>query len=526
MTHRRASTVAGLGGTFAPTWYDTPASALPAKPKDDKRRHFVREEVEALQAAAHGRRAADARSAEAVLGRSAVVFEPDEEVAARCRQGSRSRGGRRAAAEAALLRPSSRARVRSTANGIPTVCVDRVNRSYLAGGRGHRSPWELACRRRIARLNVSMRRRFLEAIDERVLVCDGAMGTQLYAKGVFINRCFESLNLSHAGSGPRRPRGIPPRRRRRHRDQHVRRQSHQAARVRAERQRRRHQPRAGARLARARRPASDAFVAGAIGPLGVRVEPWGKTGIDEAEQYFKEQAEALLEGGVDLFMLETFRDLNEIGAAIAAVRRLCDLPIVAQMTTEEDGNSLDGTPPEQFAPVLLERGADVVGVNCSVGPAPMLETDRAARRGHRRRGSRRSPTPASRATSKAATSTCARRNTWRRTRAASSPAACAWSAAAAARRPSTSGRSARPCKRMAPRRARAAGRGPTRARCRWPTRRTRSRRCRAREKSRLAAALAAGEFVVSVELVPPRGLVVRGGDRRCDRRSPGDTSTW
>ena len=117
-----------------------------------------------------------------------------------------------------------------------------------------------------------------------------------------------------------------------------------------------------------------AYVAGAIGPLGIRIEPWGKTGKDEAEAYFREQAQALLEGGVDLFILETFRDLNEVGAAIAAVRSVCDLPIVAQMTTEEDGNSLDGTPPEQFAPALEQHGADVIGVNCSIGPAPMLET--------------------------------------------------------------------------------------------------------------------------------------------------------
>src|SRR5262245_32564607 len=213
---------------------------------------------------------------------------------------------------------------------------------------------------------------FLEAVENRVLVCDGAMGTELYAKGVFINRCFESLNLSHADL----VRGI----------------HHAYLRAGAEVIEsntfgaNRIKLRAfglsdsvgpinlaGARLARAV-AGEQAFVAGAIGPLGVRVEPWGKTGIDEAEQYFREQAEALLEGGVELFMLETFRDLNEIGAAIAAIRRLCDLPIVAQMTTEEDGNSLDGTPPEQFAPALVERGANVVGVNCSVGPAPMLET--------------------------------------------------------------------------------------------------------------------------------------------------------
>ena len=106
----------------------------------------------------------------------------------------------------------------------------------------------------------------------------------------------------------------------------------------------------------------------------MRVEPWGKTGIDEAEAMFRDQAQALLDGKVDLFILETFRDLNEIGAAIAAVRSICDLPIVAQMTTEEDGASLDGAPPEQFAPELIKRGANVVGINCSVGPAPMLET--------------------------------------------------------------------------------------------------------------------------------------------------------
>src|SRR5207237_3581716 len=82
----------------------------------------------------------------------------------------------------------------------------------------------------------------------------------------------------------------------------------------------------------------------------------------------------LADGGVDLFILETFRDLNEIGAAIDAVRMVSQLPIVAQMTTEEDGHTLDGTPPERFAPELERRGATVLGVNCAVGPAPMLDT--------------------------------------------------------------------------------------------------------------------------------------------------------
>src|SRR5687768_1045651 len=212
---------------------------------------------------------------------------------------------------------------------------------------------------------------FLEAIDERVLVCDGAMGTMLYAKGVFINRCFDAINLTdpdrvvevHAdyvragadvietntfGANRIKLRGFG-----------LADQLHDINRE-------------GARLAK-QAVGDQAYVAGALGPLGIRIEPWGKTGKDEAEAYFREQAQALLDGGVDLFIFETFRDLNEIQAAIAAVRSICDLPIVAQMTIEEDGNSLDGTPPEQFAPAL-DALADVVGVNCSIGPAPMLET--------------------------------------------------------------------------------------------------------------------------------------------------------
>jgi 5,10-methylenetetrahydrofolate reductase len=89
---------------------------------------------------------------------------------------------------------------------------------------------------------------------------------------------------------------------------------------------------------------------------------------------FREQAAGLAQGGVDLFILETFRDVNELTAAVRAVRQVSQLPIVAQMTTEDDGNTLDGTPPEVFVPALEFAGADVIGVNCSVGPAAMLET--------------------------------------------------------------------------------------------------------------------------------------------------------
>lgn len=199
----------------------------------------------------------------------------------------------------------------------------------------------------------------------------------LYGKGIFINRCFESLNESHADlvvdvHGEYLKAGADV----------IETNTFGANRMKLRAFGLGDQVRAinlaGATLARKAVEKAgltdDAYVAGAIGPLGVRVEPWGKTGVDEAEDLFREQAQALLDGKVDLFILETFRDLNEIGAAIAAVRSICDLPIVAQMTTEEDGASLDGAPAEQFAPELIKRGANVVGVNCSVGPAPMLET--------------------------------------------------------------------------------------------------------------------------------------------------------
>src|SRR5919108_248563 len=147
---------------------------------------------------------------------------------------------------------------------------------------------------------------FLEAIDERVLVCDGAMGTMLYTKGVFINRCFDALNLTD----PARVAEV-------------------------------HQEyvRAGA----------DVLETNTFGANRVKLRGFG--------------------------LADRLREINIEGARLArsaAIRSICGLPIVAQMTIEEDGSSLDGAPPEQFAPALAL--ADVLGVNCSIGPAPMLET--------------------------------------------------------------------------------------------------------------------------------------------------------
>jgi methionine synthase / methylenetetrahydrofolate reductase(NADPH) len=213
---------------------------------------------------------------------------------------------------------------------------------------------------------------FLDAIDQRVLVCDGAMGTMLYGKGIFLNRSFDELNLTQPDLVAEVHQAYV-----RAGADVVETNTFGANRIKlgafalAERVHAINVQ--GARIAR-HAAREQAWVAGAVGPLGIRIEPWGKTGIDEAEEIFREQARALVEGGVDLFVLETFRDVNELGAAIRAVKSVCDLPIVAQVTTEDHGNSLDGVAPETFTPELARTGADLVGLNCSVGPAAMLET--------------------------------------------------------------------------------------------------------------------------------------------------------
>jgi homocysteine S-methyltransferase len=199
------------------------------------------------------------------------------------------------------------------------------------------------------------------------------MGTLLYSKGVFINRCYDELNLSQ----PDLIRGI-------HHDylqagaEIIETNTFGANAYRLARHsiadKVRDINRSGARLAREATKSFDVWVAGSIGPLGTRIEPLGKTSFEEARQAFREQIEALAEGGVDVLMFETFGYLEELHQAMLAAKDVgAKLPLIVQVTIDEDGNCLDGSDPETFTPRLEEWGADVIGCNCSVGPVAMLD---------------------------------------------------------------------------------------------------------------------------------------------------------
>jgi len=213
---------------------------------------------------------------------------------------------------------------------------------------------------------------FLERVETGVLVADGAMGTQIYERGVFINQCFDALSLSRpdmiqevhaayveAGAdlletntfGANRARllghGLE--------DQVV------------------EINHAGVRLAR-EASQNRAFVGGSIGPIGVRGQVAGDYSIDDMRGIFAEQVQALLEADVDLLVVETIPAINEMEAALAAIRGLDgDVPVVALMTFGEDGRIQSGQLPEDLVGRLLAAGADLVGANCSVGPKPMLD---------------------------------------------------------------------------------------------------------------------------------------------------------
>lgn len=208
--------------------------------------------------------------------------------------------------------------------------------------------------------------------DGHVHLMDGAIGTVLYQRGVFVNVCYDELNLTepdlvlrvHAdyvragselietntfGANPVKLSSFGLEDRTEEINETAARLAVQAAQGRA-------------------------VVLGSMGPLGIRIEPWGPTAIGEAVDFFARQAAGLAAGGVDGFILETFADVAELEAALRAVRRVApDRPAFAQMSFGEEGTSAYGTTVEQMARTMSETDAEVLGLNCSVGPSATLD---------------------------------------------------------------------------------------------------------------------------------------------------------
>lgn len=207
---------------------------------------------------------------------------------------------------------------------------------------------------------------------DQVILFDGAMGTMLYARGVFINRCYDELVLR----SPDLVRGIHAA----YRDagaQVLETNSFGASRTRLAQYGLGEQAgeinRRAAELAR-EAAGSEILVAGAVGPLGIRLEPYGPTSREEARQVFAEQMAALKAGGVDCFVLETFSDIEELHQALLAARDVdATMPVIAQATLGQDLRTAYGASPEDLARSLTDWGADITGLNCSVGPQAILE---------------------------------------------------------------------------------------------------------------------------------------------------------
>ncbi len=211
----------------------------------------------------------------------------------------------------------------------------------------------------------------LDRLRRGPILADGAMGTQLYARGISFERCFDELNLSQ----PALVQEI-------HRDylragaELIETNTFGANRFKLARHGLENKAREinlrGVKLAREAREiaGANAFVLGSVGPLGQFVAPLGALAEADARAAFQAQIEALLEGGADALILETFSDLNELKIAIAAVRAVTrDLPLIAQMSFTEDEDTLAGNTPEEIAAALRDARVDVLGANCSVGPA-------------------------------------------------------------------------------------------------------------------------------------------------------------
>jgi homocysteine S-methyltransferase len=215
--------------------------------------------------------------------------------------------------------------------------------------------------------------KFLEILSQRTLVADGAMGTMLHARGVGFDKCFDELNIANPAAVAEIHReyieagaelvitntfsanhfklgkfGL----------------QNDVEKI----------NRAGVELAKRVIAASfkDVLIAGDVGPLGVRIAPYGRVKPEEARAAFAEQVKALADSGADLIVIETISDLYEIQEAIKAAKQACDLPVVASITFTRDDRTLLGDESIQVAKKIKEAGADVIGVNCSGGPSQLL----------------------------------------------------------------------------------------------------------------------------------------------------------
>ncbi len=219
-----------------------------------------------------------------------------------------------------------------------------------------------------------MEHKLLKQLQQRPLLCDGAMGSLLYARGITYEKCFDALNLSQ----PELISSI-------HREyisagaQIIETNSFGANRAKLEAYNLEGQVRdinrSAVRLAREAREVSGqpVFVAGAVGPTGRPLQAPDEHRLSELRAIFREQIEALLEGGADLLILETFSSLAELRQAVLAAQEVGGLPIVAQMSFYEDGHTLSGQSAARVATVLSDLGVDVMGANCSVGPAATFD---------------------------------------------------------------------------------------------------------------------------------------------------------
>ncbi len=212
---------------------------------------------------------------------------------------------------------------------------------------------------------------FEEYLKENLVLLDGAMGSLIYEKGVFIDKCYDELNLSRpeliqsihkeyirAGSMVIETNTYGANR--------FKLKSHNLLDQIEEINTR------GVSLAR-EAAVENGYIAGSMGPSGVEIEPWGETSLEEIFQAYAEQARYLFQAGVDLFMLETFQDIREMEQAIGAIRSISDLPVIAMMTVGEDGKTRYGIDLDDVTCRLMNTEATIIGLNCTVGPKPMLD---------------------------------------------------------------------------------------------------------------------------------------------------------